>query len=510
MDPPDLLGLSETDPESEVLRLTDRTNSQGKNVKRQFAYRHLNDDDSVGSFPIGSSSKSAVTPKRTIFTDSALIDLERNEVNGQVRLKPPTSSRSSRSAASVNGRTMDPRSNGPSSSAASSYSDSFSDSEWSGSQSYGVIPAEDTGSRYTNVPNYNGTADPVDATRYYSTVTNGNLDAPPNLQVQNAAFSKSCSTLNLLPRTTASGDASQARRSNVGRNENVVQSQWETAFRDNPRELLRRRDRAFDWLNDTIGSLGLDAPSATWPKVNPAAVNVSSAPFTYVGRSEPRKDSPQPIPIIPKPGEVSRSSSGGVPRLPPPPPTTTTNQQKNWPRSVSASAIATVDRFGVDGAAPPRRPSCPPNSNAPNPKPTLHSATSHLSLPGQSMGSSPIKGWTTTATSTMLMPTPTSHLRYAPTAPCMSDLYQVATELQARVKGATLTQCWDALYTAAGSTDVAEKTVKVDVLHGLGLATRDRCHRVLVAVDWNLERAGSVLLDDASSERPTTTGKVFF
>ena len=63
------------------------------------------------------------------------------------------------------------------------------------------------------------------------------------------------------------------------------------------------------------------------------------------------------------------------------------------------------------------------------------------------------------------------------------------------VPGISASQCRAALEIANWDTGVAVKNLKVDKLYRIGVAEKVVCEKVLKSVDWDLERAAHMLLE---------------
>lgn len=67
------------------------------------------------------------------------------------------------------------------------------------------------------------------------------------------------------------------------------------------------------------------------------------------------------------------------------------------------------------------------------------------------------------------------------------------------VMGVTDEECHAALCHASWDTDCAIRFLKTEQLFRLGIASREKCEKLLDALNWNLELASSVLLDEVKS-----------
>ena len=84
----------------------------------------------------------------------------------------------------------------------------------------------------------------------------------------------------------------------------------------------------------------------------------------------------------------------------------------------------------------------------------------------------------------------------APPPPASAGAVQSSVAaLEALVHGVTADECHAALAASGWQRDDAERYLKLEQLFRLGLADRDRCRRLLNTFHWDLQLAGSVLLD---------------
>lgn len=252
-------------------------------------------------------------------------------------------------------------------------------------------------------------------------------------------------------------------------------SLWENAYKSNPDDFIKRRDKAFDWLNDTIGALALDTPSGmTWPKVqNSSGVESQFSSNTNVKQTWPSGfalDLATSVPAQTKKGP-SLNQLNQIPH-------------HNWPTQTGPQQ-AVVTTFP---ALPPPLPQNPPNFKQ----------QSTMLTPLQPQNGMKPSGYSEMKlTPTQVHP---AQFRSAPSAPqyefaTNTDYYQDALQLQKTITGATLSQCWLALRQTSGDARWAECIVKIDMLFMLGLSSRENCHKVLISANWSLERAASILLD---------------
>lgn len=70
------------------------------------------------------------------------------------------------------------------------------------------------------------------------------------------------------------------------------------------------------------------------------------------------------------------------------------------------------------------------------------------------------------------------------------------TVLQHQVHGVTVEECQAALQSSRGNVEGASRLLKVNQLALLGIANQLDCEKVLEAMNWNLELAGSVMIDE--------------
>ncbi|CAL1527230.1 unnamed protein product [Lymnaea stagnalis] len=73
--------------------------------------------------------------------------------------------------------------------------------------------------------------------------------------------------------------------------------------------------------------------------------------------------------------------------------------------------------------------------------------------------------------------------------------------VQSRVIGVTDDECYTALSTTHWDVESAVKYLKVEQLFRLGVAPRAACHRLLETLDWNLELASSVIIDEVNGTK---------
>ncbi|XP_064642651.1 activated CDC42 kinase 1-like [Lineus longissimus] len=77
-----------------------------------------------------------------------------------------------------------------------------------------------------------------------------------------------------------------------------------------------------------------------------------------------------------------------------------------------------------------------------------------------------------------------------------SQILQKICEVSVKVHGVTDEECQTALQKVNWDAQEAVKYLKVEQLFRLGLTTRDRCKKLLDTLKWDLELAGSVMLDE--------------
>lgn len=525
MDPPDILGLP-PDPELQAAssKLMDRNakSSPKKAPSKQFAYNKLTNDKSdettgeSGDSTFYLSSKAVRRGKDAVLVD--LSETHHKSLNNRLRtvptvpvLQPPQQNSKPRNTEvhklAPTTSSIVPRPH----SACSAYSetsdkDSFSAYEWSNCANFDAASSNAYG-RYYNVPVCNGMIDSLgmQSSRYYSTVASGDdthSPCPPDSQrnfhsvdsAEKPSLRQSCPMLNTVGKLEVVHKKQVDPRSNQA-------TQWEAAYKMNPQEFIQRRDRAFDWLNDTIGALALDTPAGmTWPKIQKPDVllgpggpfgnvnqvwNSSIAMDLAVSRNDrtlsglscgmSRMQTSATLPNLPiqRNGQVALPSPG---------------PGHDWPQIQKPVLVKQQQ-------APPL-PSCPPNTAQVrpflmvSPQVNMKQNSPHTILTDQNW--SELTGLRPVGT--LAGPTVATNRPAASTKP--PEYYQEALNLQRRVNGATLSQCWSALQLVAGNADLAECKVKVDMLCSLGISSQEHCTKVLTAADWNLERAGSMLLDD--------------
>ena len=86
--------------------------------------------------------------------------------------------------------------------------------------------------------------------------------------------------------------------------------------------------------------------------------------------------------------------------------------------------------------------------------------------------------------------------------PYPGDPQQKVYAVQKEVHGVTQDESQTALANNNWSVSSAVKYLKVEQLFRLGIAPRERCQKLLETFQWNLEMAGSVLLDELSMGSP--------
>lgn len=80
--------------------------------------------------------------------------------------------------------------------------------------------------------------------------------------------------------------------------------------------------------------------------------------------------------------------------------------------------------------------------------------------------------------------------------------------VQNSVLGVTDEECHAALCQTSWNEKEAMKYLKTEQLFRLGVTTREDCERLLEALNWNLELASSVLLDDFRNRRKSVESTV--
>ena len=63
------------------------------------------------------------------------------------------------------------------------------------------------------------------------------------------------------------------------------------------------------------------------------------------------------------------------------------------------------------------------------------------------------------------------------------------------VPGVSGSQCRAALEAVNWDTSIAVKNLKIDKLYRIGVAEKTTCEKVLKSVEWDLEQAAALLLD---------------
>ncbi|XP_074654196.1 activated CDC42 kinase 1-like [Tubulanus polymorphus] len=156
-------------------------------------------------------------------------------------------------------------------------------------------------------------------------------------------------------------------------------------------------------------------------------------------------------------------------------------------KSDSAPVTAAVRPFSVDGTQLPRSES--QYQNIPDDgQPRSRSGSG-------SSGSS----WTGTAGLKTLADSSVSDSS-AVDSPIGNPLERIRT-VEDSVHGVTDDECHAALIKTQWNVEQAIKYLKIEQLFRLGLASRERCKKLLDTLQWDLELAGSVMLDE-QSEKP--------
>ena len=81
----------------------------------------------------------------------------------------------------------------------------------------------------------------------------------------------------------------------------------------------------------------------------------------------------------------------------------------------------------------------------------------------------------------------------------MTSVRQKIIEVQRQVHGVTQDECNAALSNNRWNVESAVRYLKVEQLFRLGIAPKERCQNLLESLKWNLQMAGSVLLDEVST-----------
>ena len=81
----------------------------------------------------------------------------------------------------------------------------------------------------------------------------------------------------------------------------------------------------------------------------------------------------------------------------------------------------------------------------------------------------------------------------------MMSVRQKIIEVQRQVHGVTQDECNAALSNNRFDVEAAVKYLKVEQLFRLGIAPKERCQNLLESLKWNLQMAGSVLLDEVNT-----------
>ena len=63
------------------------------------------------------------------------------------------------------------------------------------------------------------------------------------------------------------------------------------------------------------------------------------------------------------------------------------------------------------------------------------------------------------------------------------------------VPGVSASQCKAALEAVNWDTSIAIKNLKIDKLYRIGVADKPKCEKVLASMNWDLERAAAMLLE---------------
>ena len=83
-------------------------------------------------------------------------------------------------------------------------------------------------------------------------------------------------------------------------------------------------------------------------------------------------------------------------------------------------------------------------------------------------------------------------------SPALGDPQARIAAVRSAVHGVTESECSAALNLKQWDVDDSIRYLKVEQLFRLGIATKERCRKLLETFNWNLETAGSVLLDELS------------
>lgn len=316
--------------------------------------------------------------------------------------------------------------------------------------------------------------------RYYSTVPISNGDVGFDVESK-SSLRNSCPMLNVLE--VGNKHLNDQKLSPSLTPLSTSPSLWESAFKANPDEFIKRRDKAFDWLNDTIGALALDTPSGmTWPKVNQNSCGVDSQSSLTLNT----------MPNNTRSASFAMDLASSIPAQSKKGPTLNELNKfshHNWPTQGYIENRFTPASSSV---STPPLPTHPPNWKL--------NSTVVITPPQNGIKSNLLSSQ---IHQQQLQPTSQYQgvqLRPAPSVPTChtstnTDFYKEALELQKQIKGATLSQCWLALRHTSGDAKWAESIVKVDMLYSLGLSSRENCQKVLTSTNWSIERAASILLD---------------
>jgi len=197
----------------------------------------------------------------------------------------------------------------------------------------------------------------------------------------------------------------------------------------------------------------------------------------YILPEEKAKKSPtsstpyDPLQSIARPTPSARvlpmmRTTGGPPPPRPPPPTKT-SPSSSFELSLSSSTIESS-----------------PSSNSSN-KPTAAGGNTRSQSPPQQL---------TSSTSSTLLSSSFSHSRYNPRYEDMGRGQKVVA-VQSEVFGVTDEECLSALKMNQWNVPNTIRYLKVEQLFRLGVASHERCNKILRAHNWNLQTASQFIVD---------------
>lgn len=597
MDPPDVLGIvEETMP---TAKLPDRNKRPAelpvtkRSHSKQFSYNRLTNeklDDSPLKSRNGKARKAKSKPSTpTEIREEVLIDLSEDVLgSSHLDLNVQKSLSSLQNAVNLlDAPIPDPSLNHIANQffhQQHSFGSSFESSEFSTSAGGGSQRClQQENNQYANVPLPPPSihVSPDRGMRYYSVVPqDGGMDANycESLRTQKAALMKSCPSINIEP-TIEVTDALPEYGLNV-----------HTYSENHAAEMMHRRDRAFDWLSESMNTLSLDIPNGgmNGPVLmngdhghNHGLVGVMSPShgeqmrnqlLAELGSKFSRTDlqtntwtggSAATTPVEVRANTWSSSAGSGgskryvgdIPILLPPPSRAHRRSASNSSQAKStAYTLPANDRYDLDVRTtssspiqsslagktsvsihdfpadyvpcsgsptqppPPPLPGMPPNMAQVKPFVVSNSVPAQTASPFSYFSSDYSTNSTRQSTLSLnseqaeqtwmgltgLRPVGVQSVypssASSPVGSVRTDPGLLMT-VQQSVHGVTSDECRSALKHSHWNAEQAVKSLKVEQLSRLGIASRPHCEKVLQALNWDLELAGSVLLDELNTKK---------